>query len=177
MNSMDKLNTKTVATAGVLLALSVVTLFAATIVPGIELTLYAISSVYVAIMLIEFTHSAGWLFYFASVMLTFIIVPNKAGLVPYTIFFGIYAIIKYYIENFKKISRPVELILKLLFCNLMFGLGVMFFGEVFTGAIQIPEVAFPIVIVGAQVFFLAYDYLLTLLIGFYMKKRPKVQAS
>ena len=110
-------------------------------------------------------------------MLTFIIVPNKAGLVPYTIFFGIYAIIKYYIENFKKISRPVELILKLLFCNLMFGLGVMFFGEVFTGAIQIPEVAFPIVIVGAQVFFLAYDYLLTLLIGFYMKKRPKVQAS
>ena len=171
---MGIFNTKKIATAGVLLALSVVTLFAATTIPGIELTLYAFSTIFVAIMIIEFTPNTGWLFYCGSVMLTFILVPNKGALIPYTIFFGIYAMIKYYIENFKKIKQPIEIILKLLFCNLMCILGFIAFGTVFTGAIHIPEVALPILILGAQIFFLAYDYILTLLIGFYMKRRPKV---
>lgn len=171
---MGNLDTKKIATGGVLLALSIATLFGATFIPGIELTLYALSSVYVAVIILEFTPGAGWLFYFASVMLAFVLVPNKGGLIPYTIFFGIYAMIKYYIENFDKISQPVEIILKLAFFNLMLFLGFQFFGKVFTGAISIPELALPIILAGAQVFFLAYDYMLTLLIGFYLKRRPKV---
>lgn len=170
---METLKTKKIVTGGLLLALSIATVFGATFVPGIELTLYALSSVYVAIMIIEFTPNTGWLFYFASVMLTFILVPNKAGVIPYTVFFGIYAMIKYYIENFKKFSQPIEIILKLVFCNAMFFFGVYFFGKIFTGSLQIPDVALPIIIIGAQVFFLAYDYVLTLVIGFYMKRRPK----
>lgn len=170
---MQIFNTKKIATAGVLLAFSIATLFAATTIPGIELTLFALSSVYVAIMVIEFTPNVGWVFYFGSVMLTFVLIPNKGAVIPYTIFFGIYAIIKYYIENFKKINQPVEIVLKLLFCNLMCALGFIFFGTIFTGAINIPNVALPIIIIGAQVFFLAYDYILTLLIGFYMKRIKK----
>ena len=171
---MGSLNTKKIATGGVLLALSIATLFGATFIPGIELTLYALSSVYVAIIILEFTPGAGWLFYFASVILAFVLVPNKSGLIPYTIFFGIYAMIKYYIESFKKISQPVEIILKLAFCNLMFVLGFLFFGTTFTGAIHIPDFALPIILIAAQVFFLVYDFILTLVIGFYLKRRPKV---
>ncbi|HVI39245.1 MAG TPA: hypothetical protein VM577_01170 [Anaerovoracaceae bacterium] len=170
---MERFDTKKVVTSGILLALSTITLLGATFVPGIELTLYALSSVYAAIIIIEFSVSTGWLFYFASVILAFILVPNVAGLIPYTIFFGIYAMIKYYIENLKKFSQPVEIIIKLVFCNLMFALGFIFFGTVFTGAIQIPNVALPIILIGAQVFFLAYDYILTLVIGLYLKRRPK----
>jgi hypothetical protein len=173
VNKMKNLDTKKITTAGVLLALSAATLFAATIVPGIELTLYALSSVYVAIMIIEFNPNAGWLFYFGSVMLAFVIVPNKGGLIPYTIFFGIYALIKYYIENYKKLSQPVEIVLKLVFSNLMFILGFLFFGTMFTGSIEIPDIALPIILIGAQVFFLFYDFILTLIIGFYLKRRPK----
>ena len=170
---MGNLDTKKIATGGVLLALSIATLFGATFVPGIELTLYALSSVYVAIIILEFTVNTGWLFYFASVMLAFIIIPNKGALIPYTIFFGIYAMMKYYIESFKKISQPVEVLLKLLFFNLMFVLGFIFFGMLFTGAIRIPDLALPIILLLAQVFFLAYDYILTLMVGFYLKRRPK----
>lgn len=170
---MGDFNTKKIATGGVLLALSIATLFGAVIVPGIELTLYALSSVYVMVIILEFTVNTGWIFYLASVLLTFIVIPNKAGLIPYAIFFGIYAMIKYYIEDFRKISGVLEIILKLVFCNLMFFLGFLVFGEMFTGAIQIPEIAFPIIIAGAQVFFLAYDYILTLMVGFYLKRRPK----
>lgn len=170
---MDKMKTKSVAMSGVLLALSVATLFGATFIPGIELTLFTLSSFYVAIIMIELTPGAGWIFYLASVMLTFTIVPNKGGLIPYTIFFGLYAIVKYYIESLKKIPQAVEIILKLIFCNVMLAVGVVVFGELFLGAIQVPNVAWPILIVGAQVFFLAYDYILTLVIGFYLKRRPK----
>ena len=170
---METLNTRKIVTGGVLLALSIITLFGATLIPGIELTLFALSTVYVAIMIIEFTPNTGWLFYVASVMLTFVLVPNKGGIIPYTIFFGIYAMIKYYIENFKKFSQPVELILKIIFFNLMLVFGFLFFGTVFTGAIRIPDIALPLIIIGAQIFFLAYDYILTLVIGFYLKRRPK----
>lgn len=170
---MGDFNTKKIATSGVLLALSIATLFGAVIVPGIELTLYALSSVYVMVIILEFTVNTGWIFYLTSVLLTFIVIPNKTGLIPYAIFFGIYAMIKYYIENFRKISGIVEIILKLVFCNLMFFLGFLVFGEMFTGAIEIPEIALPIIIAGAQVFFLAYDYILTLMVGFYLKRLPK----
>lgn len=171
---MEKNNTKKIAVGGVLLALSIATLFGATMVPGIELTLYALSSVYVAIIVIEFTPNTGWLFYCASVMISYFLVPNKAGIIPYTIFFGIFSIIKYYIENYKKIPQFVEIILKLVFCNLMLGLGYIVFGAVFIGAIHLPKAALPIIIIGAQVFFLAYDYILTLIIGFYLKRGIKI---
>ncbi len=171
---MKTLDTKIIATGGILLALSLVTLLGATFVPGIELTLYALSTVYVAIMIVEFSHFAGWIFYFASMMLAFILVPNKAGMIPYTIIFGIYAMIKYYIESCKKFPQWLEVVFKLVFCNVMLVLGLIFFGELFTGAIQVPELALPILLIGAQVFFLAYDYILTLVIGFYQKRRLKV---
>ncbi len=170
---MENLRTKKIATGGVLLALSVATLFGATVIPGIELTLYALSSIYVAIAIIEFTPNTGWLFYFATVLLSFVLVPNKSGLIPYAIFFGIYAIMKYYIEKMKKINRPMEIILKLAFCNLIFFLSLQFFAAAFTETIHVPDVALPVIVLGAQVFFLAFDYLLTLMIGFYLKRRPK----
>ncbi|HWQ79653.1 MAG TPA: hypothetical protein VN381_12580 [Anaerovoracaceae bacterium] len=170
---MENSNTKKIATGGVLLALSVVTLFGATFVPGVELTLYALTSAYVAIIVIEFNAGMAWLFYIASVLLSAILVPNKGGLIPYVIFFGVYAIIKYWIEKGKKLSQPVEIILKLLFGNGMFALGYLVFGAMFAGAIQMPDAAWPIILAGAQLFFLVYDYILTLVIGFYLKRRPK----
>lgn len=170
---MENINAKKIAVAGVLLALSVVTLFGATFVPGVELTLYTLTSAYVAMIVIEYNAATAWLFYIASVLLSALLVPNKGGLIPYVIFFGVYAIIKYWIEKSKKLSRPLEIILKLLFCNAMIGLGYVFFAAAFTGAIRLPDAAWPILLAGAQLFFLAYDYVLTLVIGFYLKRRPK----
>lgn len=173
MNHMEKKTTKTVATGGVLLALSIVTLFAATWIPGIELTLYTISSFYVAFIMIEISQGAGWLFYAASLMLGFMIIPNKTGIIPYALFFGLFAMVKFYIERSKKLPQPAEIILKLLFCNLSFISGIVLFGELFLGTIRVPDVALPILFIGAQIFFLAYDYLFTLVINFYLKRRPK----
>ena len=170
---MGRISTKTVAMGGIFLALSIATLFAATTVPGVELTLYTISSFYVAFIILEISVDAGLIFYFASVIITFAVIPNKGALVPYTIFFGLYGIVKYFIENYIKFSQLVEIALKLLFCNIMFFIGFFFFSKMFLGTIHIPDVALPVMIVGAQVFFLVYDYIYTLVIGFYLKRRPK----
>lgn len=172
---METVKTRKIVIGGVLLALSAATLFGASFIPGIELTLYALSSVYVVIMIIEFSPSAGWLFYFASLLLSFVLIPNKAAIVPYAIFFGVYAIVKYYIESTKKLHQAVEIILKLVFGNLMFTMGFLLFGTAFTGVIQIPDLALPVLAVGVQIFILVYDYILTLVIGFYLKRRPKSQ--
>lgn len=164
-------SSRAAAITGIFLALSMATLFIATFIPGIELTLYAISSFYVAFIMVEVGSRGGWLFYVASVLLSALIIPNKAGLIPYAVFFGLYGIVKYYIERLNKL--PLEIPLKLIFFNISFGLGMVFFQELLLGAIELPDLALPIIIIGAQIFFLLYDYLFTLVIEFYLKRKPK----
>ncbi|MBR0596375.1 hypothetical protein [Sinanaerobacter chloroacetimidivorans] len=166
-------STRSVAVGGIFLALSIATLYAATFIPGIELTLYTISSFYVAFILIETGPGGGLLFYTASLLLSALLIPNKIGLIPYAMFFGLYGIVKYYIEYSKKLPMAAEILLKLLFFNISIGIGLVFFKELFLGAFQVPDLAFPILAAGAQIFFLFYDYLFTLAIGFYLKTRPR----
>lgn len=109
----QSMKTRTAALGGILLALSVATLFFASFVPGVELTIYAVSSVYTAIMIIETNSKGGGIFYIASGILALLLIPNKAAVLPYLFFFGIYGIVKYYIEKIGKL--PVEICLKLLF--------------------------------------------------------------
>lgn len=163
--------TRAVAIGGVFLALSLATLFVATFIPGIELTMYAFSSFYVAFIIMESGIKGGVSFYIASLLLAAILVPNKGALLPYAMFFGLYGIVKYLIEKIKII--PVEMILKLIFFNISYMIGLLFFKELFLGNISLPDMALPILIVGAQAFFLFYDYLFTLIIGFYLSRRPK----
>lgn len=165
MGNRETKSTRAVATGGIFLALSIATLFIATVVPGIEMTLYTISSFFVAFVIVEAGAKGGWIFYLASVVLSALLIPNKVGLFPYAMFFGVYGIIKYYIERIK--STPFEILLKLLFFNITLGIGLVFFREMFLGSIQLPDLAFPLLLIGAQVFFLFYDYLFTLAIGFY----------
>lgn len=166
-----KKSTKAVSLGGVLLSLSMVTLFLATFIPGIELTLYAIASFYVAFCIIETGAKGGWLFYVASTLLGALLLPNKLAILPYAMFFGIYAIVKYYIEKIGKL--PLEIVLKLLVFNIIFATGFFFFQEAFLGNIALPNLAMPFLIIGAQIMFLFYDYLFTLGLGFYLRKKPK----
>ncbi|WP_027399314.1 hypothetical protein [Anaerovorax odorimutans] len=166
-----KESTKGVAMGGVMIALSMITLFLATFMPGIELTLYAIASFYTAFIILESGIKAGWIFYLASAILSILLIPNKVGLLPFVMFFGLYGIIKYYIEKLKK--QPIEIILKLLFFNIILASGIFFFKEAFLGNIKIPDFSRPLIIGGAQIIFLFYDYLFTMGIGFYLRRKPK----
>ena len=96
---MKSSKTIKIALGGICLALTMVCLFGGSIVPGIELTLFAISSVFTAVMVLEAGVKGGLLLYVAAVLLGFAIIPNKLAMIPYTFLFGYYGIVKYYIEK------------------------------------------------------------------------------
>ncbi|MGI6732994.1 MAG: hypothetical protein ACOX4J_02290 [Anaerovoracaceae bacterium] len=168
MQQQQRLRTKTAALGGIMLALLVVTLFLASFVPGIELTLYAISSFYTAVMILETNGKGGGIFYVASGMLALLLIPNKAAVLPYLFFFGLYGIVKFYIEKIRR--RPVEIFLKLVFFNISIGSGILLFKSAFLGNIQLPEYSNILLALGAQLMFLLYDYIFTLLIAFYRNR-------
>jgi hypothetical protein len=160
-------NSKRVALNGILLALLVITMYLASLLPGLKTSLLTLSSFYIALVIIEFNILNGWIFYMASSLLLLIVLPNKLMLIPYVLFFGVYGIVKFYIERRNKIV--IEYILKILYFNIFF-IPLIFFGGklFFSNAID----NFPIwaIIAGLEVVFIVYDYIYTLFIAYYNQK-------
>lgn len=167
MDNRRVTDTKKITLSGILLSFAVISLFLATVVPTNTLSFYALSSFFVAIIVLQFGIKSGWIFYLASSALSFILLPDKAGLVPYLAFFGLYGIIKFYIERLNKIV--LEYILKLAFFNSALFLALMLVKQFL---LEHVNVNFPwwIIILVFEIAFIAYDYVYTLFIQFYNTK-------
>jgi hypothetical protein len=76
-------SSKVIALSGIFLALAVLSLYAQSLAPAGKLSLYALSSLFVSVIVIEAGIYAGWLFYLASSLLAFILVPEQVK--PYSI--------------------------------------------------------------------------------------------
>lgn len=150
------------------MALTIIFMFAASIAPGIELTLFAISSFFVAVMILESGVGSAILLYVSACILGFILVPNKVGLIPYICLFGYYGIAKYYFEKFTKAS--IQIFIKLFFFAAVMCLGFLGFKEILLGAIKLPDYPIFVLIIAGTLFMMLYDYIYTLIINFYMIK-------
>ena len=165
------MKTYKMALSGVLLAINMIVLFGATMLPGIELTLFAVSSFITAIVVMQASPKRALLFYVASSLLGMLILPNKVAMVPYIIFFGYYGILKYYIESTKILnlqgrSRQIaEQVIKAVIFVLSFGSGIVFFKDTFMTGVTLPEYPAAILVAASIVAFLGYDYVFTLIIG------------
>ena len=153
---------------GIVLGLSWITLFLAAFVPGMELSLFLLSTFYVVLVIKRTSITNGWIFYAASCLLSLAIVPNKAALLPYIFFFGLYGLAKYYIEKIGK--RPIEYVLKLLFFNASFGALILLFKSAFLASVNIPDLPTAILVIGAQFMFLLYDEILTRLNEYFVRR-------
>ena len=160
--------TYVLALGGVFLAASVVCLVLASVVPGVELTLYAVSSIFVAVMVLESGIGAGVLLYAGTLLLGLAIVPSKLALVPYAVFFGLYAFIKYYGE--KPRNPVVQLAAKGAFFLVVLTGATLAFGSLVSPALGLEELPWPLLFGGGLVFFYLYDYILTLLISLYRRR-------
>jgi hypothetical protein len=160
--------TQNIAIGGICLAGSVVSVLLASVVPGAELTLYAVSSLFVAVMILEAGMRGGWMMYAGTILLCLILVPNKLAMIPYIFFFGLYGIVKFYAE---KSRRPVvQLGIKAVVFLLVFGLGYLFFRELFFGNIQLPDFPTAVLAVAGLAFLFLYDFIFTQLIQLYRKR-------
>lgn len=94
-SSFDK---KTVI-AGVLAALSVIILYLGGIIEVLDLTMSAVTSLLVVVIVIEMGYSYAWLTYAATSILSLLMLPQKTPAIFYACFMGFYPIIKSYIER------------------------------------------------------------------------------
>lgn len=160
--------TLSIATGGICLAGSVLSVFFASVVPGLELTLYAVSSLFVAVMILEAGMRGGFMVYAGTILLCLILIPNKLAVIPYVFFFGLYGVIKFYAEQ-----RPhpaVQMGLKAGVFLAVFGAGYLFFKEIFFGNIRLPDIPDALLVVAGLVFLLIYDFIFTQLIQLYRRR-------
>ncbi len=165
---MKRNKTFKIALGGLCLALAVIFMFGASFVPGIDMTLFAIASLFTVIMIIETGVGGGLLIYVGACILGLILVPAKLALIPYVFFFGYYGILKYFIEKSK--SGVVQISLKLIFFAALLCLGLLGFKAVLASAVDLPDFPVAVLIIGGTLMLLVYDYILTFLINFYRRR-------
>lgn len=170
MNSSKKV--KSISLSGILLAFAVICVFLAATLPTSKLSLYAISSLFIGVIIIEFGTKAGWTFYFASSILSVVLVP-RLEVIPFVVFFGIYGLIKLYTERIH--SRIAEYAIKLVYFNICIALGLLFLKELVLDGMNLTAPVYMIAAV-LEVVYLVYDYVYTLFIRFYASRlKPKLK--
>jgi putative flippase GtrA len=161
-----------IAFGGILTALCVVLLYLAAYLPTGKLGIYALASVTIAIAVVELDIKLGAVVYAASAILIFLLTGNINTLLIFTLFFGGYPLIKYYIE--KQRSSAMEMLLKFGAFNLLAILGLFIF-KLLLGVSPINIGSFSGwmligLIIAGQVAFIIYDYILSRLIDYYFNK-------
>ena len=161
------LKAKTIALGGILGALAVICLLLADILPASKISLYALSSFFISVIIIEMGVRAGWIFYAATSLLGFVVVPDRISILPYVLFFGAYGIIKFYIEKLDRIV--IEYILKLIFFNACAGIMLFAAGSLLDAG---PVIAFSWwwLVIAGDIIILVYDLVYTLFINYYRNK-------
>ena len=155
---------KKIVVAGVLAALSVIILYLGCAIEVLDLTMSAIVSLLVVVIVIEMGYKYAWLTYIATSILSIIILPQKSPAIFYACFMGFYPIIKSYLERIN--SALVRWIIKLVVGNaalaLMFILMSLFLPDEFEGG-WLMLVTYLLGIIA----FLMYDVALSKLITLY----------
>lgn len=156
-------------------ALGVVFMTVGAFVPSLDLTAAALSSLTVVLVFIEVGAPHVYLVWLASSLLGFIFFSGSAVWLEYLLVFGLYPILKAYIE---RLPRGFWLIVKLVYANLVFALlfwlmeallGMPFdTGEAIFGVSGAPLLVAVWVLL--NVAFFAYDTLISISVRIYFAK-------
>ena len=175
---------KDIALGGILVALTTIVLYSTSIIPISTLAILTIASALIPVCIIRSNIQTSIFVYISSSLIAFFLVPINISFL-YFIFFGVYGIIKYFIERIRK--EKLEIVLKVVFFNIAFIIGFIIMQNVLginiiaglevlmsrffdTSARTIATIILWIV---AQPIFLIYDYAMTMIITFYMERIHK----
>ena len=145
-------------------ALSVVFLYAASVIPTAKLALCFLTSLMPWIPLRE---RGGFVYallsYAATGAICFFLIPNKLYFAAYILFFGCYGMIKLGIDSVIR-DKLVAFAAKLILCNglaalVIFGAGKLFSLDIIA---QLPNYPLYIIIPAIEIFFIAYELVFTL---------------
>lgn len=176
MGKSKVFNAKKMALAGILTALGSAALLLENIAPTGKLGFYVFASFLLSIVIMESGLTYGWVSYFAVSFIAFIIVPEKTAVLPYVMFFGIYALVKSHIEGLGKIV--LEWILKFAFFNVslffMWNIAVNVLQLIPSSLLEILPIF--IIVIITQILFFLFDWIFSLWTNYYFEKiQPKVR--
>lgn len=157
-----------IAQSGILIALTIAVLYSTSLIPISTLSILTIASCLIPISIIRTSIKNTILVYLSCSILSFFLVAINISIL-YTFFFGVYGILKFFIEKMHNIVY--EIILKLITFNvLLFVIYIIF--NLFIGFN--PKISLWLISLIAQAIFLVYDYALTLIISYFLNKINKL---
>lgn len=161
---------KEITLSGILTGLTIVILYLNLLLPISTISILTLASLLVPIALIRGSMKSAILVYVSSSIIGLFILPLNI-MILYILFFGIYGIVKFYIEKINKL--PLEIFIKIIFFNIILFLSFFVFKTFIP--IEITKLPIGIFLIIAEIVFLVYDYALTLLISFYLQRiHPKL---
>lgn len=162
--------TKKVTLSAMCVALSAVVLLLGSFIGIMELTIGAVASLLVVFVMIEVKGAYPWLVWAATSLIALLLFPSKTIGFSYLVVFGIYPILKAYIERLPKI---LWWIIKIVYINVILVITV-FLSEFITGVPFFEElVAWYLKVALIFLFnvsFVAYDLFLTVMVRLYFLK-------
>lgn len=160
---------KKLTLSAMLTALSAAFLWLASILPTATLAFCALASLPLISAVIELGFTRSLAVYAAVCLISFFILPDKFILIIFAAGFGLYSPIKYLIEKIRRL--PIEIAVKLLTFNA--AVIAAYFMAVSLKLIVKPDidvVFYALILAAANIVFLVYDFGLSQLIAFYMKR-------
>ena len=159
--------TRTMTLAAVFSAMTVVSLYVASVWPTGQLGLVAFASLFAAAAVIEAGLANGVSVFIISSTLGMLILPNRSAPMLYVLFFGYYPVLKSLFERSR--HRVVEWVLKLLVFNAALTMVWFLLREIiFDFGENVPNALF--IYVGGSLVFVIFDYGFTKLVWLYLSR-------
>ena len=167
---MKNSSASNIAKGGLLVALTLVILYAANFITFNTLFLLGLTSALIPLAIIISDVPTSIMVYGSSAILSYIIIPDKTLWLLYTIVFGPYGIAKLYIE--KRRNTVIEIILKLIYFNGVIALTFYLYKSLFMPNIHL-EYSIALVILIGNIAFFIFDYVLTVFVNNMRNRRFK----
>ena len=167
--------TKKATLSAMATALGAVIMLLGSVIEMLDFTVCAMASLLVVFIYLEIGSYYPWLVWVCTTLTTALLYSGSLVWIEYLLVFGIYPLIKAYIE---KLPRWSWMIVKLLYINAM-AWAIFLIGEVLLGLPVVGEETLALKIllyVMLNVAFVAYDFFITTMVRFYLVKlRPKLK--
>ncbi|MBU5226214.1 hypothetical protein KQI36_06070 [Clostridium senegalense] len=166
--------TDMITKGGIYVALSIIILYLTVFIPFNTLFILGIASTIIPISILTIGFKPSIIVYISVSLLSYFLIPQKSIWLIYTIFFGIYGLIKFLIEGINKLY--LELMLKFIYFNISCLLFYYISTILFISKNQILEIlkinpsTILIFVVMYEIGFYIYDYALTFFISYIKDK-------
>ncbi|MBQ3182586.1 MAG: hypothetical protein IJB24_04365 [Clostridia bacterium] len=164
-----KNNTKKLALAAVLSALCFIMLLLGSVITVLDLSTAAAASFIIIFCVIELGGYYPYLMWLTVSFISLLMLPDKFGALVFTLFTGIYPILKSYIE---RLPKTFAWLVKLVIFNVI--LTLIITASRFVLGIPAEEIDFSFIVYGiCNITFILYDIAATRLISLYLFKLRK----